>query len=346
VANDGVNREIRLAARPVGFPKDSDFELAQTPIPEPAEGEILVRNVYMSVDPYMRGRMNETKSYVPSFQVGKPLQGGAVGQVLESRHDAVSPGDWVNTMMGWREYYVADGSSVMKIDAELAPVSKALGVLGLTGWTAYVGLLDLGQPKEGETVFVSAACGAVGSIVGQIAKLKGCRVVGSAGSAEKVAKASSEFGYDEVFNYKEETPADALNRLCPDGIDVYFENVGGDHLEAALPRMNTFGRVVLCGLISHYNDTEMRPGPSIVPALANRLTIRGFIISDHFDRLPDFLRDMGGWLKEGKITDEETVVEGIENAPAAFMGLLRGENRGKMLVKVGPDAPVADAPVE
>jgi NADPH-dependent curcumin reductase CurA len=334
-----TNREIRLAVRPVGFPKDSDFELAETPIPEPGEGEVLVRNVYMSVDPYMRGRMNDTKSYIPSFQIGEPLQGGAVGEVIESRSEALATGDWVNSMLGWREYYVADGSSLMKIDPNLAPVSKALGVLGLTGMTAYVGLLDLGQPKEGDTVFVSAASGAVGSIVGQIAKLKRCRVVGSAGTAEKVAHAR-EVGFDGAFNYREEAVADALARLCPEGIDVYFENVGGDHLEAALPRMRRFGRVVLCGLISQYNDTEQRPGPSLVPALANRLTIRGLIVSDHFDRLPDFRRDMSGWLAEGKISDEETVVEGIENAPAAFMGLLRGENRGKMLVKVGPDSPL------
>jgi NADPH-dependent curcumin reductase CurA len=335
----GVNREVRLAARPNGFPADSDFDVADTPIPEPGDGEVLVRNVYMSVDPYMRSRMNDTKSYIPSFQVGKPLQGGAVGQVLASNSDALAPGDWVNSMHGWREYYTADGGALMKIDPGLAPVSKALGVLGLTGWTAYVGLLDLGQPKEGETVFVSAACGAVGSIVGQIAKIKGCRAVGSAGSPEKIAWAK-EIGFDDAFNYKEESPADALDRLCPEGIDVYFENVGGDHLAAALPRMNTFGRVALCGMISQYNDTEMRPGPSLVPALANRLTIRGFIISDHFDRMPDFLRDMSTWIREGKIKDEETVVDGIENAPRAFMGLLRGENRGKMLVKVGPDVPV------
>jgi NADPH-dependent curcumin reductase CurA len=335
----GVNREVRLAARPAGFPKDSDFELAETPIPECGDGEVLVRNVYMSVDPYMRSRMNDMKSYAPSFQVGEAMQGGAVGQVVKSRCEALAEGDWVNSMMGWREYYAADGSSLMKLDADLAPVSKALGVLGLTGWTAYVGLLDLGQPKEGETVFVSAASGAVGSIVGQIAKLKGCRAVGSAGSPEKVARAK-EVGFDEAFNYREESPADALDRLCPDGIDVYFENVGGDHLDAALPRMRTHGRVVLCGLISQYNDTEMRPGPSLVPAVVNRLTIRGFIVSDHFDRLPDFLRDMSTWLREGKIKDEETVVEGIENAPRAFMGLLKGENRGKMLVKVGPDSPL------
>src|SRR3954464_5590711 len=268
----GVNREVRLAARPRGFPKDSDFEVAETPIPEPGDGEVLVRNVFMSVDPYMRGRMNDTKSYIPSFQVGKPLRGGAVGQVLESRCDVLAPGDWVNGMMGWCEYFVADGSSLMKIDPDTAPVSKALGVLGLTGWTAYVGLLDLGQPKEGETVFVSAASGAVGSIVGQIAKIKGCRAIGSAGSAEKVEWAK-QVGFDDCFNYKEETPAEALDRLCPDGIDVNFENVGGDHLEAALPRMNTFGRVGLCGMISRYNDPEMSPGPSLVPALTSRLTI-------------------------------------------------------------------------
>jgi NADPH-dependent curcumin reductase CurA len=336
---DGVNREIRLAARPVGFPKDSDFELAETPIPEPADGEILVRNVYISVDPYMRSRMDDTRSYVPSFQIGEPMTGGAVGQVIESRNDAVSPGEWVNTLMGWREYYVTDGGAVMKIDPEQAPVSKALGVLGLTGWTAYVGLLDFGRPQEGETVFVSAATGAVGSIVGQLAKLKGCRAIGSAGSPEKVATAR-EIGYDDAFNYKEESPADALDRLCPDGIDVYFENVGGDHLEAALPRMNVFGRIALCGMISQYNDTRLRPGPSWRPLLTNRLSVRGFIISDHFDRLPDFLRDMSQWVREGKVKDEETVIEGIENAPRAFMGLLRGENRGKMLVKVGPDSPL------
>jgi NADPH-dependent curcumin reductase CurA len=335
----GVNREVRLVARPDGFPKDSDFELAETPIPKPGEGEVLVRNVWISVDPYMRSRMSEVKSYAENFQVGATMTGGAVGQVVESRSDKLTEGDWVNSMFGWREYYTADGGSLMKIDPALAPVSKALGVLGLTGWTAYVGLLDLGQPKEGETVFVSAASGAVGSIVGQIAKLKGCRAIGSAGSAEKVARAR-EVGFDDAFNYKDEAPAEALDRLCPDGIDVYFENVGGDHLKAALPRMNLFGRIVLCGLISQYNDTRMRPGPSLVPALTNRLTIRGFIITDHLDRLPDFLREMGEWVREGKIVDEETVVEGIENAPTAFMGLLRGENRGKMLVKVGPDSPV------
>jgi NADPH-dependent curcumin reductase CurA len=333
-----VNHEIRLAARPNGAPKDSDFELAETPVPSPADGQVLVRNVYMSVDPYMRGRMNDMKSYVPSFQIGQAMQGGAVGQVVESKSDVLGVGDWVNSMHGWREYYVEDGGSLMKIDPGLAPVSTALGVLGLTGFTAYVGLLDFGKPKEGETVFVSAASGAVGSIAGQIAKLKGCRVIGSAGTAEKVAYAG-EIGFDEVFNYKEVEPAAALDRLAPEGIDINFENVGGAQMEAVIARMNQFGRIVLCGMISHYNASEPPPGPSFVHFIVRKLNMRGFIISDHFDRLPDFLRDTGGWLREGKIQYRETVVEGIENAPRAFMDLLQGENLGKMLVKVGPDSP-------
>ena len=332
------NREIRLAARPAGVPKESDFELAETDVPRPADGEVLVRNAYMSVDPYMRSRMNDTKSYVPSFQIGKPLQGGAVGQVVESRSEALAEGDWVNSMLGWREYYVADGKALMKVDPGAGPVSTALGVLGMPGLTAYVGLLDIGQPKEGETVFVSAASGAVGSVVGQIAKLKGCRAVGSAGSAEKVSYLTDELGFDAAFNYKEVGVADALPDACPDGIDVYFENVGGEHLEAALANMNTFGRVVLCGLISHYNATEPPPGPRNFPqVLVSRLLLKGFIISDHFDRLPAFLADMGSWVAEGRIKYRETVIEGIENAPKAFIGLLAGENFGKMLVKVGPD---------
>jgi NADPH-dependent curcumin reductase CurA len=333
-----TSREIRLAARPVGVPKESDFELAETPTPQPGDGEVLVRNAYMSVDPYMRSRMNDTKSYVPSFQVGKPLQGGAVGQVVESRSDALAKGDWVNSMYGWREHYVAQGNALMKIDPKLAPVSTALGVLGMPGLTAYVGLLDIGQPKEGETVFVSAASGAVGSVVGQLAKLRGCRVVGSAGSPEKVRYLTEELGFDAAFNYKEVEVADALRDACLDGIDVYFENVGGEHLEAALAKMNTFGRIALCGLISHYNATEPPPGPKNFPlVLTNRLLLKGFIISDHFDRIPAFLAEVGPLVAAGKLKYNETVIEGIENAPSAFIGLLSGENLGKMLVKVGPD---------
>jgi NADPH-dependent curcumin reductase CurA len=334
-----VNREIRLAAHPNGEPKDSDFELAETPVPSPADGQVLVRNVYISVDPYMRGRMNKNiQSYVAGFELGEAMQGGAVGQVVESKSDKLAVGDWVNSMMGWREYYVADGGALMKIDPDVAPVSTALGVLGLTGFTAYVGLLDFGKPKEGETVFVSAASGAVGSIVGQIAKLKGCRAIGSAGTTEKVDYAR-EVGFDEVFNYKEEEPGAALDRIAPEGIDINFENVGGAQMDAVMARMNEFGRISLCGLISQYNATELPPGPSFVTFLVKKLNMRGFIISDHFDRLPDFLRDMGRWVNEGKVRYRETVVDGIENAPQAFMGLLQGENLGKMLVKCGPDAP-------
>ena len=330
-------REIRLAARPVGAPQESDFELAETSIPEPADGEVLVRNAYMSVDPYMRSRMNETKSYVPSFRIGEPLQGGAVGQVVASRSEALAEGDWVNSMYGWREHYVANGEHLMRIDPEIAPVSTALGVLGMPGLTAYVGLHDIGQPKAGETVFVSAASGAVGSVVGQLAKLKGCRVVGSAGSAEKVRHLLEELDFDAAFNYKEVAVADALGDACPDGIDIYFENVGGEHLECALARMNLFGRVALCGLISQYNATEAPRGPANFPqVLVNRLLLKGFIISDHFDRIPDFLAEVGPLVASGKLKYRETVIEGIENAPSAFIGLLSGENFGKMLVKLGP----------
>src|SRR5437879_2543384 len=219
------NREIRLAARPTGAPKESDFELAETDVPRPADGEVLVRNAYMSVDPYMRSRMNETKSYVPSFKIGKPLQGGAVGQVVESRSEALAEGDWVNSMLGWREYYVADGKALMKIDPGAAPVSTALGVLGMPGLTAYVGLLDIGQPKEGETVFVSAASGAVGSVVGQIAKLKGCRAVGIAGGAAKCRYVADELGFDACVDHRDPNLREALTKACPKGIDVYFENV-------------------------------------------------------------------------------------------------------------------------
>ncbi len=331
-----MNREIRLAARPQGLPRASDFELAETPVPEPGEGEALIRNVFISVDPYMRGRMNDTRSYVPPFALGEPLSGGAVGQVVESRLPGFAPGDWVLSMLGWREWAVASGG-LRKLDPSDAPVSSALGVLGTTGFTAYVGLLDIGQPKEGETVFVSGAAGAVGSIVGQIAKLKGCRVVGSAGSDEKVAWLRDELGFDAAFNYKRTDVRAALKEAAPEGIHVYFDNVGGDHLEAALAALHPFGRVAACGMISRYNDGTPVPGPSnMTLVVGKRLRIQGFIVSDHRDRFAEIAGEIGGWLREGKVRDRETVIEGIENAPAAFMGLFAGDNIGKMLVKVGP----------
>jgi NADPH-dependent curcumin reductase CurA len=334
-----MSREIRLKKRPVGLPSESDFELAQVPVPEPGEEELLVRNIYMSVDPYMRGRMSDRESYVPPFQLGEPLTGGCVGQVIASKGGDFEVGDYVLGMQGWREYYVSNGEGLMKIDPKLAPLQSYLGVTGMPGLTAYVGLLDIGQPKQGETVFVSAASGAVGSLVCQIAKLKGCRVVGSAGSDEKVAWLLNEAGVDAAFNYKKVKDLKAeLGVLCPNGIDVYFENVGGEHLEAALAHMNRYGRVVVCGLISQYNATKAVPGPSNLGAtITKRLMIKGFIVSDHYDRLPAFYADMGRWIAEGKVKWKETIIDGIENAPQAFIGLFKGENFGKMLVKIGPD---------
>ncbi len=334
-----TTHEIRLAARPHGEPQESNFEIAEVPLPEPGPGEVLVRNSYLSVDPYMRGRMRDVKSYIPPFEVGAVLQGGAVGQVVTSNDPSVEEGAWVQHLAGWREHAVTEAVAVQAVDPSLAPISTALGVLGMPGLTAYAGM-DIGKPKEGETVFVSAAAGAVGSIAGQIARLRGCRVVGSAGSAEKVAWLTEELGFDAAFNYREADLSEALREHCPKGIDIYFDNVGGDHLEAAIGRMNTFGRIPLCGAISQYNEEEPQPGPGNFGAvLVKRLMIRGFIVLDHYDLIGDFLREVGGWVSSGELRYQETVVDGIENMPAAFIGLLAGDNIGKMLVRVGPDGP-------
>jgi len=330
-----MSQEIRLAARPVGFPKDSDFQLTESTLAEPGEGEVLVRNLYMSVDPYMRGRMNDVKSYSPPFKLGEPLEGGAVGRVERSRNPNFKEGDIVSNNLGWREAFVSDGRGLARIDAKAAPTTAYLGVLGGTGLTAYVGLLDIGKPKPGETVFVSAAAGAVGSIAGQIARIKGCRVVGSAGSREKVDFLVNELGFDAAINYREGNLDQALAAHCPNGIDVYFDNVGGDHLQAALGLMNAFGRISACGMISQYNNAQPVPGPNnLTNIVRNRLLVQGFIISDHLDRRAAFLADMSAWIREGEIKHRETVVEGLENAPRAFLGLLQGENTGKMLVKL------------
>lgn len=337
--SETISREIHLKRRPVGIPSERDFELAEVAIPEPAAGQVLVRNLYLSVDPYMRGRMRDGSSYIGSFAIGQPLEGGCAGQVVQSNGGTFQAGDYVLGFKGWREYYVSDGSELTRIDPELAPVQSYLGIMGMPGMTAYVGLLDIGQPKEGETVFVSAAAGAVGSVACQIAKIKGCRVVGSAGSDEKVRWLQDEAGIDTAFNYKDVPDLAAeLARLCPDGIDVDFENVGGAHLEAALDRMNQFGRVVLCGMISQYNATEPRSGPgNLFLAITRRLKLQGFIVSDHPDRRSQFQTDMSRWIAEGRIRWKETVLDGIENTPKAFIGLFHGDNFGKMLVRVGPD---------
>jgi hypothetical protein len=328
-------RQIHLAARPVGEPKPADFELAEVELPEPDEGHVLVRNQWMSVDPYMRGRMNDTQSYVPPFQIGQPLEGGAVGEVVASSDSGVEVGQTVLHGMGWREYALLPASHARVIEPDAGPPQAYLGVLGMPGMTAYVGLTDIAALKDGETVFVSGAAGAVGSAAGQIAKARGCTVIGSAGSSEKVAHLRDDLGFDAAFDYHDGPAAEQLAKAAPDGIDVYFDNVGGEQLEAAIGAMRPFGRIAMCGAISIYNATEIPPGPrNITMAIPKRLTIRGFIVSDHADRMPDFLRDVGGWLREGKIRYRETIVEGLHNAPDAFIGVLRGENIGKMLVKL------------
>ena len=330
-----VSREIRLAARPSGEPKPSDFELAEVEVPEPGPGEVLVRNTWMSVDPYMRGRMTDRPSYVPPFQVGAPLEGGAVGEVVASSSPGIAPGTIVLHNLGWREHAVLPADQATPLDTSAAPPQAFLGVLGMPGLTAYVGLLDKAGLRDGDVVFVSGAAGAVGSIAGQIAKVKGHTVIGSAGSQEKVAFLKEELGFDAAFDYHDGPVYEQLRAAAPDGIDVYFDNVGGEHLEAAIAAMKPFGRVALCGAISQYNATEPPPGiRNLALAVGKRLTLRGFIVRDHVDRQSDFVRDVGGWLRDGKIHYRETVVEGIEHAPDAFIGLLRGENTGKMLVKL------------
>jgi NADPH:quinone reductase len=336
---EGVSREIRLVARPKGFPDEDLFEIAETPIRDPRDGQLLVRNAYFSVDPYMRPRMNDVRSYVAPFTLGEAMTGGAVGRVAASRHPAYEEGDWVLHQLGWREWALSDGSGMRKIDPTGAPVSTALGVLGMPGFTAYYGLFELGAPKPGETVFVSGAAGAVGSAAGQMAKIAGCRVLGCAGSADKVAWLR-ELGFDGAFDYRERSFREAVAEAAPDGIDIYFDNVGGDLLEAAIGALRTYGRVVACGSISRYNDVQAAPGPrNMFMVVTKRLRIQGYIISDHYDRFPEFLEKAREWVRDGRLRYRETVVEGIENAPKAFLGLLRGENIGKMLVRVGTDEP-------
>src|SRR5918997_1066388 len=329
-----ISKEIRLASRPTGEPAPSDFELAETDVPDPSEGQLLVRNTFMSVDPYMRGRMSAAKSYAAPYELGKPLYGGAVGEVVASRAEGFDEGDVVLHQLGWREYSLLAGGHARKVDASAVPASAFLGVLGMPGLTAYVGLLDIAALREGDVVFVSGAAGAVGSVAGQIAKLRGHRVIGSAGSAEKV-EWLRELGFDAAFDYHDGV-RDGLRAAAPDGIDVYFDNVGGDHLEAAIGAFNDYGRAALCGSISTYNEVEPTPGPrNMFQLVGKRLTLRGFIILDHGDRHPDFVRDVGAWVASGDLKFRETIVDGgVEAAPQAFIDLLRGANVGKMIVRL------------
>lgn len=337
-----MNKQIVLKSRPEGEPTEDNFGVVETPIPTPGDGQILVKVIYMSLDPYMRGRMSAAKSYSASAEIDKPMLGGGVGVVEQSNNNNFAVGDYVVCATGWQSYCLSDGTGVLKIDPDNAPISTGVGVLGMPGLTAYYGLLKIGEPKAGETVVVAAASGAVGSVVGQIAKIKGCRAVGIAGSAEKCAFVVDELGFDACLNYKAPDFKEELAAACPDGIDVYFENVGGDVFEAVLPLFNDDARVPLCGLISQYNATELPTGTNMLPALmrdmlTKRILIQGFIISFHFDLLPQFLKDVGGWITSGELKYREDIVEGIENAPEAFMGLLKGKNFGKLLVRVAED---------
>jgi len=332
-----TSREIRLAGRPRGVPVPSDFELAVVDVPDPSDGEILVRNAFVSVDPYMRGRMNDAKSYVSPFPLGEPLRGGAVGQVTASRNDRWPEGTWVQHDFGWREVALLDGRGVRAVDPALGPVSTALGVLGMTGLTAYVGVVDIGAVGAEDTVFVSGAAGAVGSIAAQLARVRGATVIGSAGTREKVAWLR-ELALDAAFDYRETSPREALREHAPSGIDVYFDNVGGETLEAAIGAMRLHGRIVACGSISRYNATEALPGPrNLFMVVTKRLRMQGFIVSDHADRYPAFLAEVAPLVASGAIRYRETIVDGIERAPEAFIGMLAGENVGKMLVRVGPE---------
>jgi len=333
------NRVWYLAARPSGFPSESDFELREEAVPQPGPGEVLVRNDVMSVDPAMRGRMNDVPSYMPPWQIGAPLDGGAVGTVVASDSPEVKVGDSVLHGLGWREYVALDAARVRVVDTAAAPASAYLGVLGMPGLTAYAGLLDVARMRPDETVFVSGAAGAVGSLAGQIARLRGARVViGSAGSPEKVRYLTEELGFDAAFNYRDGDIRGQLKRLAPDGIDVYFDNVGGEQLEAALFRMNLHGRIAVCGMISQYNTPDATGIRNLTLLISKRLTMQGFLVLDHWSRREAFQEEMTGWLREGRITVAETFVDGIDKAVEAFQGLLRGANLGKMVVRLSDAA--------
>ena len=331
-----MNRQIILAARPQGFPKDSDFALVESEIQKPGPGEVLVRSQWLSLDPYMRGRMSEARSYAKPTEVGEPMTGQAVGEVVESTDPRFSPGDTVVGQLGWQDYAVARGGTLRKVDPKLAPPQTALHVLGATGLTAYFGLFDVGKPKPGDTVVVSAASGAVGQIVGQLAKIAGCRtVIGLAGSTEKVSDLTELYGYDAGIDYKQDDLNARLKEACPNGVDVYFDNVGGAISETVFRRLALNARVPVCGQISQYNLAEPELAPRNLGFLiVFRARLEGFLVSDYVHRFPEGLQRLGGLLADGRLRYREDVTEGLENAPAAFMGMLRGENRGKTLVKL------------
>jgi NADPH-dependent curcumin reductase len=338
----GVNQRIVLAARPVGEPKETDFTLTKSPVEEPGPGQVLLRTIWLSLDPYMRGRMSAAKSYAEPVEIGEVMVGGAVSEVVATRLDKFQRGEIVVGNTGWQEWALSDGAGLTKVERGLAPPSTALGVLGMPGMTAYTGLLNIGQPKPSETVVVAAASGAVGSVVGQIARIKGARAIGIAGGKTKCDYVMNELGFDACLDHHDPALPKALAEACPNGIDVYFENVGGAVWEAVFPLLNPFARVPVCGLIAQYNATDLPPGPNMVPALmrsilSNRLSLRGFIVSDFAAQGAEFRRDVAGWIREGRIRYREDIVDGLAQAPQAFIGLLKGRNFGKLLVRVGAE---------
>jgi hypothetical protein len=329
-----VNRQILLKSRPEGAPSLDNFELTESPVREPGEGEVLTRTLYLSLDPYMRGRMSAAKSYAKPAEVGQPMVGGTVGEIVASRNPKYAVGDIVLGYGGWQEYALSTGAGLRKLDPAVAPASTALGVLGMPGMTAYVGLLEIGQPKPGETIVVAAASGAVGSVVGQIGKITGCRTVGIAGGAEKCRFVTEELGFDACVDHRAPDFAKQLEAACPNGIDIYFENVGGAVQQTVWPLLNDFARIPVCGLIAQYNATRPMPGPDMFSVLRKRLLLRGFIVWDFAAKEADFLRDVSEWIRTGRLKYREDIVDGLENAPAAFLGLLQGKNFGKMLVRI------------
>ena len=339
-----INRQVVLASRPSGKPESANFRLEESSIPVPEDGQVLCKTIYLSLDPYMRGRMNAGKSYAPPVEIDEVMGAGTVGQVIESKSSAYTVGDFVFGYGGWQEFWLQQGTELKKVDPKLAPISTATGVLGMPGVTAYTGLLNIGQPKKGETVVVAAASGAVGSVVGQIARIKGARAVGIAGSAEKCKFVTEELGFDACVNHNSPDFAEALKVACADGIDVYFENVGGKVFETVSPLFNDFARIPVCGIISAYNATELPPGPNLTPLLmrdilVKRLTYRGFIVWDFASQEKEALTELANWIKEGKLHYREDIVDGLENAPEAFIGLLEGKNFGKLVIRVSDEVP-------
>ena len=335
---NNVNRQINLVSRPVNYPMESDFSLVESPLPQPGEGEVLIQALWLSLDPYMRGRMRDERSYATPVELGQVMVGGVAGRIIQSRTPAFREGEIVEGSLGWQEYAVSDGRNLRRVDLGLGPLSTALGILGMPGMTAYFGFLNIGQPRTGDTVVVSAASGAVGQVVGQISKIMGCRTVGLAGTSEKIDYIVNELGFDAGINYKTENVVSALAAACPLGIDVYFDNVGGVITDAVIEQLNVGGRISICGSISQSNLEEPEPGPRNLGLLVRKQArAEGFLVGQFNNHFEEGRQRIAGWMKEGRIKYREDVVEGLENAPRAFIGMMKGENFGKLLIKVSPE---------